>query len=92
VNRASWLPGVGRTRRTMSRTGFASFSPYLRRLKEICTAEHVSMVCFGSDIEMRRVAPHLGDIERATGARFGKAESEGRLRMKVSSPRRGCIV
>ena len=43
---------------------------YLRRLKEICTAERVSMVCFGSDIEMRRVAPHLRDIERATGARL----------------------
>ena len=26
VNRASWLPGVGFTRRTMSRTGTASFS------------------------------------------------------------------
>jgi len=43
---------------------------YLRRLKEICTAERVSMVCFGSEIEMRRVAPHLRDIERATGSKL----------------------
>ncbi len=27
VNSASWLPGVGLTRRTMSRTGRASFPP-----------------------------------------------------------------
>lgn len=28
------------------------------------------MVCFGSEIEMRRVAPHRAEIERATGSRL----------------------
>jgi carbamoyl-phosphate synthase large subunit len=43
---------------------------YLERLVEICLAEQVSMVCFGSDIEMRRVAPHVQEIERETGTRL----------------------
>jgi carbamoyl-phosphate synthase large subunit len=43
---------------------------YLLRLQEICTAERVSMVCFGSEGEMRRVAPHREDIEQATGAKL----------------------
>jgi carbamoyl-phosphate synthase large subunit len=43
---------------------------YLDRLTEICVAERVSMVCFGSDIEMRRVAPHLEEFERETGTRL----------------------
>jgi carbamoyl-phosphate synthase large subunit len=43
---------------------------YLRRLQEICADERVSMVCFGSEIEMPRVAPHIRDIERATGSKL----------------------
>jgi carbamoyl-phosphate synthase large subunit len=43
---------------------------YSEQLTEICVAESVAMVCFGSDIEMRRLAPHLHDIERNTGARL----------------------
>jgi carbamoyl-phosphate synthase large subunit len=43
---------------------------YLERLTEICLAENVSMVCFGSEIEMLRVAPHLEDVERDTNARL----------------------
>lgn len=43
---------------------------YLQRLQEICADERVSMVCFGSEIEMRRVAPHRRDIEQATRARL----------------------
>ncbi len=43
---------------------------YLRRLQEICLRERVAMVCFGSEIEMRRVAPHRAEIERATGSRL----------------------
>ena len=37
---------------------------YLERLEEICLAEKLSMVCIGSEIEMRRLAPHLPDFER----------------------------
>ncbi len=40
---------------------------YVARLREICLAERVAMVCFGSEIEMRRLAPHLPDFERETG-------------------------
>jgi carbamoyl-phosphate synthase large subunit len=43
---------------------------YLARLAEICLAEEIAMVCFGSEIEMRRVAPHLADMEQKTGARL----------------------
>jgi carbamoyl-phosphate synthase large subunit len=43
---------------------------YLRRLEEICAGEGVAMVCFGSEIEIRRVAPHRQRIEAATGARL----------------------
>jgi carbamoyl-phosphate synthase large subunit len=43
---------------------------YLRRLEEICHKERVAMVCFGSEIEMRRMAPHRAAIERETGARL----------------------
>ncbi len=43
---------------------------YLARLSEICTRERVSLVCFGSEIELRRVAPHAERIERETGARL----------------------
>lgn len=43
---------------------------YRDRLAEICRAENVAMVCFGSEIEMRRVAPHLDDFERQSGARL----------------------
>lgn len=43
---------------------------YLDRLAAICRAEKVAMVCFGSEIEMRRVAPHLVDFERETGTRL----------------------
>ena len=41
---------------------------YIEQLEEICTREQVSMVCFGSEIEMRRIAPHRQEIERATGS------------------------
>ena len=47
---------------------------YLRRLEEICHRERVSMVCFGSEIEMRRMAPHRAAIERETGARLVLSE------------------
>lgn len=43
---------------------------YLRRLSEICARERVVLVCFGSEIEMKRVAPHAQRIERETGARL----------------------
>jgi carbamoyl-phosphate synthase large subunit len=43
---------------------------YLERLEEICHAEKVSMVCFGSEIEMRRLAPHLEEIQHRVGARL----------------------
>lgn len=43
---------------------------YLRRLAEVCVRERVALVCFGSEIEMRRVAPHAERIERETGARL----------------------
>lgn len=49
---------------------------YLRRLQEICLRERVAMVCFGSEIEMRRVAPHRANIERATGSRLVLNEPE----------------
>ena len=37
---------------------------YLRRLQEICLRERVAMVCFGSEIEMRRVAPRRAASRR----------------------------
>jgi carbamoyl-phosphate synthase large subunit len=43
---------------------------YLDRLIAICLEEQVSMVCLASDIEMRRLAPHMADIEARTGARL----------------------
>jgi carbamoyl-phosphate synthase large subunit len=43
---------------------------YLRRLEELCLRERVALVCFGSEIEMRHVAPHLDALERRTGARL----------------------
>lgn len=43
---------------------------YLRLLEEVCLRERVSLVCFGSEIEMRRVAPHLEAVERRTGAKL----------------------
>jgi carbamoyl-phosphate synthase large subunit len=43
---------------------------YLRRLEEICLRERVAAVCFGSEIEMRYMAPHIRELERATGARL----------------------
>ncbi len=49
---------------------------YLRRLQEICLRERVAMVCFGSEIEMRRVAPHRAAIEQATGSRLVLNEPE----------------
>jgi len=44
--------------------------PYLDRLREICLVERVDLVCFGSDVELRRVAPHADEVFRATGARL----------------------
>lgn len=41
---------------------------YVARLIEICRAERIAMVCFGSEIEMRRLAPDLHDVERDIGA------------------------
>jgi carbamoyl-phosphate synthase large subunit len=43
---------------------------YLSRLEEVCRRERVDLVCFGSEIEMRRVAPFRGELERRTGARL----------------------
>jgi carbamoyl-phosphate synthase large subunit len=43
---------------------------YLGRLQEICSRERVAMVCFGSEIEMRRVALHRDELQRQTGARL----------------------
>jgi carbamoyl-phosphate synthase large subunit len=41
---------------------------YLERLEEICRRERVAMVCFGSEIEMMRLAPVKEYVERRTGA------------------------
>ncbi len=43
---------------------------YLRGLAEACVRERVALVCFGSEIEMMRIAPHAARIERETGARL----------------------
>jgi carbamoyl-phosphate synthase large subunit len=43
---------------------------YFQRLQKVCLAERVAMVCFGSEIEMRRLAPHLPEFERETGTRL----------------------
>ncbi len=43
---------------------------YVARLEEICAEERVSLVCFGSEIEMRRLAPLKDALERRTGAVF----------------------
>jgi carbamoyl-phosphate synthase large subunit len=45
-------------------------SGYIERFVEICRAEKVSMVCFGSEIEMRRLAPRLEEIQQKAGARL----------------------
>ena len=49
---------------------------YLQRLQEICLREHVDMVCFGSEIEMRYVAPYRSEFERVTGSRLVLNEPE----------------
>jgi carbamoyl-phosphate synthase large subunit len=49
---------------------------YLQRLEEICLREHVDMVCFGSEIEMRHVARHRSEFERVTGSRLVLNEPE----------------
>ncbi len=41
---------------------------YLARLEEICADERVVLVCFGSEVEMRRLAPVKDELERRTGA------------------------
>lgn len=43
---------------------------YLECLAEICRDEGVSIVCFGSEIEMQRIAPHVGEVEARTGSRL----------------------
>jgi carbamoyl-phosphate synthase large subunit len=42
---------------------------YIRRLKEICKAEAIDMVCFGSETELERVAPYAEEIEADSGAK-----------------------
>jgi carbamoyl-phosphate synthase large subunit len=41
---------------------------YLDRLEAICRRERAAIVCFGSEEELRRVAPHARRIEERTGA------------------------
>ena len=48
----------------------ADEAPYLSRLEEVCLRERVDLVCFGSEVEMRHVAPFRGELERRTGARL----------------------
>lgn len=43
---------------------------YLSALRDICLREQVALVCFGSEIEMRRAAPHLLAFEAETRARL----------------------
>lgn len=43
---------------------------YVSRLEEICAAEDVAMVCFGSEPEIRRLAPHRARLEESTGAKL----------------------
>lgn len=43
---------------------------YLSRLEEVCRGERVDLVCFGSEVEMRRVAPFRAELERRTGAKL----------------------
>jgi carbamoyl-phosphate synthase large subunit len=43
---------------------------YLSRLEEVCRRERVDLVCFGSEIEMRRVAPFRAELEARTGAKL----------------------
>ncbi|HET6437215.1 MAG TPA: ATP-grasp domain-containing protein [Anaeromyxobacter sp.] len=43
---------------------------YLCRLKEICRAERVVLVCPGSEGELARLAPHREQLECTTGARL----------------------
>ena len=43
---------------------------YLAALAALCRRERVDLVCFGSEIEMRRVAPHRRELEERTGARL----------------------
>lgn len=42
---------------------------YLERMVEVCKAEQVDMICFGSEAETRAMAPHREPIEDATGAK-----------------------
>jgi carbamoyl-phosphate synthase large subunit len=43
---------------------------YLERIEAICVGERVSAIFFGSEEEMRRVAPHALGIEARTGTRL----------------------
>jgi len=47
----------------------ANEAAYLDRLEAICTRERVDAISFGSEDEMRRVAPHAQRIEARTGAK-----------------------
>jgi carbamoyl-phosphate synthase large subunit len=48
----------------------ADEAAYLSRLEEVCRRERVDLVCFGSEVEMRRVAPFRAELERRTGAKL----------------------
>ena len=43
---------------------------YVVALAALCLEERVDLVCFGSEIEMRRVAPRRRELEARTGARL----------------------
>ena len=43
---------------------------YLDALEEVCVRERVALVCFGTEVEMRRMAPHVEALEHRTGARL----------------------
>lgn len=43
---------------------------YLEALVRLCRRERVDLVCFGSEIELRRAAPHRRRLEAETGSRL----------------------
>lgn len=43
---------------------------YLAALTRLCLRERVALVCFGSEIELRRIAPHRRRVEAETGSRL----------------------
>ncbi len=49
---------------------------YIKVLKKICLQEKVQLVCFGSEIEMRKMSEHKSEFEAETGSKLVLNDSQ----------------